>query len=100
MRGSVLFLISFLFVCNAHSQEFSARDFLYASSVSSKKLESYLTKNHFLPGGNKFQDGNQVNIYRFFKPQKNKKKKDTLNITRTIEICRTKNNFSFTYLTS
>jgi hypothetical protein len=100
MRGSVLFLISILLVCNVHSQEFSAKDFLFASSVSSKKLESYLTKNNFLPGGSKFQDGNQVNIYRFLKPQKNKKKKDTLNIHRTIEIFRTKNNFSFTYQTS
>jgi hypothetical protein len=100
MRGYLIFFISFLFVCNLHSQEFSAKDFLFASSVSSKKLESYLTKNNFLPGGSKFQDGNQVNIYRFFKPQKNKKKKDTLNISRTIEIFRTKNNFSFTYLTS
>jgi hypothetical protein len=100
MRGSVLFLISFLLVCNAYSQEFSAKDFLFASSASSKKLESYLIKNHFLSGGSKIQDGNRVNIYRFLKPQKNKKKKDTLNINRTIEIFRTKNNFSFTYITS
>jgi len=100
MRGSVLFLISFLLVCNVHSQEFSAKDFLFASSVPSKKLESYLTKNHFLPGGSKIQDGSQVNIYRYLKPQKGKKRKDTLHINRTIEILRTKNNFSFTYITS
>lgn len=100
MRGSVLCLISFLLVCNAYSQEFSAKDFLFASAVPSKKLESYLTRNHFLPGGSRVQDGNQVNIYRFLKPQKNKRKKDTLNIRRTIEIFRTKNNFSFTYITS
>jgi hypothetical protein len=65
-----------------------------------KKLESYLTKNHFLPAGSKIQDGNRVNVYRFLKPQKNKKKKDTLNINRAIETFRTKNNFSFTYITS
>jgi len=100
MRGSVLFLISFLLVCNVHSQEFSAKDFLFASSVPSKKLESYLTKNHFLPGGSKIKDGSQVNIYRYLKPQKGKKRKDTLHINRTIEILRTKNNFSFTYITS
>ena len=100
MRGSVLFLISFLLVCHAYSQEFSAKDFLFASSASSKKLESYLTKNHFLPAGSKIQDGNRVNVYRFLKPQKNKKKKDTLNINRAIETFRTKNNFSFTYITS
>lgn len=100
MRGSVLFLISVLLVCNAHSQEFSAKDFLFASAVSSKKLESYLTKNNFLPSGSKVQDGNHVNTYHFLKPQKNKRKKDTLNINRTIEILRTKNNFSFTYITS
>ena len=100
MRGYLLFLICFLLVCDAHSQEFSAKDFLFASDVPSKKLESYLTRNHFLPGGSKIQDGNHVNIYRFFKPQKGKKKKDTLHISRTIEICRAKNNFSFTYITS
>jgi len=100
MRGSVLFLISFLLVCNVHSQEFSAKDFLFASSAPSKKLESYLTKNHFLPGGSKIKDGSQVNIYRYLKPQKGKKRKDTLHINRTIEILRTKNNFSFTYITS
>lgn len=87
-------------MCNVHSQEFSAKDFLFASSVPSKKLESYLTKNHFLPGGSKIQDGSQVNIYRYLKPQKGKKRKDTLHINRTIEILRTKNNFSFTYITS
>jgi hypothetical protein len=100
MRGSILILISFLVVCDLHGQEFSAKDFLFASSVSSKKLESYLTKNHFLPGGSRIQDGNRVNIYRFSKPQKNKKKKDTLYINRNIEIFRTKNSFSFTYITS
>ena len=87
-------------MCNVHSQEFSAKDFLFASSAPSKKLESYLTKNHFLPGGSKIQDGSQVNIYRYLKPQKGKKRKDTLHIDRTIEILRTKNNFSFTYITS
>lgn len=99
MRGSVLFLISFLFVCNVQSQEFSAKDFLYASSLSSKKLDNYLSKKKFLPSGSKFQDGNQVNTYSL-KPLKNKKKKDTLNIKRNIETFQTKDNFSITYITS
>ena len=34
------------------------------------------------------------------KPGKSKKKKDTLNITRSIETFHTENNFSFTYITS
>jgi hypothetical protein len=40
-----------------------------------------------------------VNIYNV-KPAKSKKKRDTLNITRSIETFRTKNNSSLTYITS
>jgi hypothetical protein len=99
MKGPLLFLISFLVVCNVHSQEYSVKDFLYASSLTSKKLESYLSKKKFLPGGSRFQNDIAVNIYNL-KPAKSKKKKDTLNITRSIETFHTKNNSSFTYITS
>jgi hypothetical protein len=99
MRGSILFFISFLIVCNVYSQEYSAKDFLYASSLSSKKLDNYLNKKNFLPGGSRLQNDIMVNVY-VVKPGKNKKKKDTLNITRSIETFHTKNNSSFTYITS
>ena len=97
MRGFLLFLFSFLVICNVHSQQFSAKDFLFASSLSSKKLESYLSKKRFLPGGSRLENGGLVTIYRL-KPEK--KKKDTFNIKRSIETSHTKDNFSFTYHTS
>jgi hypothetical protein len=99
MRGFLLFLISFLFVCTVHSQEYSAKDFLYASSLSPKKLESYLNKRKFVQGGSRLQNDIMVSIY-ILKPEKSKKKKDTLNITRNIETFHTKNNSCLTYITS
>lgn len=97
MRGFLLFIICFLLVCNVHSQEFSAKDFQFASSLSSKKLESYLSRKNFLPSGSRLQDDIMINIYRLKPP---KKKKDTLNIKRRVETFHTKSNFSFTYITS
>ena len=99
MRGFLLFLFLFLVVCNAHSQHYSAKDFLQAPSLSSKKLESFLNKKKFLPAGNKVNNNIVVNIYSL-KPEKKKKKKDTLNIRKTIEIFHTKDKSSFTYITS
>src|SRR6187397_2801917 len=99
MKGALLFLISFLVVCNVHSQEYSVKDFLHVSSLTPKKLESYLNKKKFLPAGNRFQNDIVINIYNL-KPAKSKKKKDTLIITRSIETFHTKNNSSFTYITS
>ncbi len=99
MRGSLLFLISLLIVCNLRSQEFSAKEILYASSLSSKKLENYLNKNKFIPDGNKLQNDIVINTY-ILKPEKSKKKKDTLNIQKSIETFQTKNSSSFTYITS
>ena len=99
MRGLLLFLISFLIVCNVHSQQYSAKDFLYASSLSPKKLESFLNKKKFLPAGRRYQNDFVVNMY-VLKAEKRKKKRDTLNIKRSIETYHTKNNSSFTYITS
>ena len=82
-----------------HSQEYSVKDFLYASSLSPKKLESYLNKKKFVPGGSSMRNDIVVNVYNV-KPEKSKKKKDTLNIKRSIETFHTKNNSSFTYITS
>ena len=99
MRGFLLFLISFLFVCNVHSQEFSAKDFLYASTLSSKKLETYLNKNRFLFSGSRVQNDTMINIYSL-KPVKKKKGKDTLDIKRSLETFHLKKSSSFTYITS
>jgi hypothetical protein len=99
MRGSLLFLILFLIACSVHGQKYSVEDFLYASSLSPKKLESYLNKKKFVRGGSSYQSDIAVNVYHR-KIEKNKKKKDTLNITRSIETFHTKSNSSFTYITS
>jgi len=99
MRGSLLFFISFLIVCNVYSQEFSVKDFLYASTLSSKKLETYLNKNRFLLSGTRVQNDTMINIYSL-KPVKKKKGKDTLDIKRSLETFHLKKSSSFTYITS
>ena len=99
MRGFLLFVISFFVVCNVHSQHYSAKDFLYASSLSPKKLESFLNKKKFLPNGRRYENEIMVNMY-VLKPEKRQKKKDTLNIKRSIETFHTKDKSSFTYITS
>lgn len=97
MRGFLLVFTSLLFHLAAYSQGFSAKDFLFASSLSSKKFESYLSKNNFSPSGNRFQNDTVVNIYSF---KKKRKKDDTLQVKRIIEAFETKNDVSFTYITS
>jgi hypothetical protein len=102
MRGYLLITVAFILANNVCSQGFSAKDFLFASSLSTKKLETYLNKRNFMPSGSRSQNGTLVNIYSP-KPEKKKKKnkdKDTLHIKRTIEWSQLKNNFSFTYYTS
>src|SRR5258705_13632926 len=98
MRGFLLFVTVFFLVSSVHSQKFSAKDFLFASSLSSKKFESYLNKRNFFPAGSRSDNGSLINIYSL-KPAKNKKK-DTLNIKKSIETVNTKSDFSFTYITS
>ncbi len=97
MRGFLLFVTVFFLVSNVHSQKFSAKDFLFASSLSSKKFESYLNKRKFFPAGSRSDNGSLINIY-CLRPAKNKK--DTLHIKKSIETVHTKSNFSFTYITS
>ena len=98
MRGFLLTILVAFLATNVYSQRFYANDFLFASSFSSKKFESYLSKRNFTPAGSRSENGTLVNIYSF-KPEK-KKKKDTLHITRSVELFQTKDNFSFTYITS
>ncbi|HET6765745.1 MAG TPA: hypothetical protein VFH08_00055 [Chitinophagaceae bacterium] len=98
MRGFLLIITAFILANNVYSQGFSAKDVLFASSLSTKKLEAYLNKRQFAPSGSRSQNGTLVRIYSP-KPQK-KKKKDTLDIKRSIEWLQLEDNFSFTYLTS
>jgi len=97
MRGFLLTIGAFILANNVYSQGFSAKDFLFASSLSSKKLETYLSKRNFTPSGSRSQNDTLVNIYSLKPPRK---KKDTLNIKKSIELFQLKNNFSFTYITS
>ena len=100
MRGFLFTIAAFILANNVYSQGFSAKDFLFASSLSTKKVEAYLNKRQFVPSGSRSQNGTLVNIYSPKPEKKSKKKKDTLTIKRTIEWSHLKNNFSFTYLTS
>ena len=100
MRGFLLFLFSFLLACNVYGQKLSVNDFLSASTLQQKKLDGFLTRNKFLPKGSRMQKDAVVYMYSL-KPEKvKKKKKDTLNIQRTVEAFQTKNNSSLTYTTS
>ena len=100
MRGFLLFLVSFLLACNVYGQKLSVNDFLSASTLPQKKLDGFLTRNKFLSNGSRVQNDAVVYIYSL-KPEKvKKKKKDTLNIQRTVEAFQTKHNSSLTYITS
>ena len=97
MRGLLLIVTSLFVGSTVCGQDFSAKDFLSASSLSSKKFESYLNKKNFFPGGSRMQNDTIVNIYNF---KRKRKKEDTLQIKRIIESFKTKNDISFTYFTS
>jgi len=100
MKGSLLCMTFLAIANNLLSQEFSAKDFLFASSLSSKKFENYLSRNKFIPSGNRWKNDTVINIYNLKEKKQKKNKKDTLHIKRSIEAFQTKNNFCFTYFTS
>ncbi len=99
MRGFLLFVIVLLVTSNLHSQQFSAKDFLFASSLDGKKFENYLSKMKFMPSGSRSKNDTVVNMYSV-KERKKKNKKDTLEIKRIIEAFQTKTSLSLTYFTS
>lgn len=99
MRGLLLFFISFFVICKLHGQKYSVKDLVYATTLPAKKQDGFLSRNKFLPGGSRMGKDGLVNTYHL-KPEKSKKKKDTLNIIRTLETYRSKNNSSITYTTS
>jgi hypothetical protein len=99
MRGYLLFLIFFLSVCNLHGQDYSVKDLVYATTLPAKKQDGFLSRNKFVPAGSRVQNDVIVKIYNL-KHEKRKKKRDTLNIIRSLESYRTKANSSITYITS
>lgn len=100
MRGFLLTLVAFIVATNVYGQKFSADDVLFASSLSTKKVEAYLNKRHFVPSGSRSQNGTLVNIYSPKPEKKRKKNKDTLTIKRSLEWSQLENNSSFSYVTS
>lgn len=99
MRGVLLLFISFFLICNLHGQAYSVKDLVYATTMPAKKQDGFLTRNKFIPGGSRMQNDAVVHIYNL-KPEKKKKKRDTLNIIRRLETYRTKTNSCITYTTS
>ena len=97
MRGFLLFVIVLLVASNAHSQEFSAKDFLFASSLAGKKFENFLGKKKFIPCGTRSRNDTIVNMYSL---KERRNKKDTVQIKRSIEAFQTKSSVSLTYFTS
>jgi hypothetical protein len=97
VKKILLLVFTYLVSFNASSQEFSASDFLFSSSFSNKKLESYLNKRNFMLSGSYMQGDTLVHLYSF-KPGKKKTEKQP--VKRNIETYQTNDNFSFTFLTS
>jgi hypothetical protein len=99
MRGVLLLFISFFVICHLHGQGYSVKDLVYATTLPAKKQDGFLSRNKFIPGGSRMGKDGMVNVYNL-KPPKSKKKRDTLNIIRTLETYRSKTNSSITYITS
>ena len=95
MKRFVLVLFIGSLLNNANSQDISAKDFLFSSSFSPKKFESYLNKKKFFSSGTRLQFDTLVNIYSL-KPEK----KQNGSAITNVETYRTKNSFSFSFLTS
>src|SRR5215216_2722902 len=97
MREFLLVIFTYLILCKANSQELSAKDFLFSSSFSPKKFESYLSKKKFLLTGSRLRRDTLVNVY-CLKPGKKNDQPDS--VKRNVETYQTKDNFSFTFFTS
>lgn len=103
MRGFLLLFIALWVANNMAGQEFSAKDFLFASSLSSKKFESYLNRKNFISSGKTSRNDIVVNLYNLKAEKKKKRNDDSLQyipIKKSIEACFGKDNVSFTYFTS
>lgn len=96
MRGSLLFVIALLTVSISFAQKFSAKEFLFASSLSEKKFGHYLSKK-FSPSGNKIRNDTIISIYSQ-KADRKKANKDS--VLRTLETYQSNNTFSFAFFTS
>jgi hypothetical protein len=96
MRGSLLFVIALLTGVTSVAQKFSAKEFLFASSLSEKKFGTYVNKK-FSPSGNKLKNDTLINIYS---QKKDKRKSNKDSVVRKIETYHAKGNFSFAFFTS
>ena len=96
MRGTLLFVIALLTISSSLAQKFSAKEFLFASSLTEKKFENYINKK-FAPCGNRFKNDTIINLYSQ-KTEKRKQNKDS--VVRTFETYQAKDYFSFAYFTS
>lgn len=96
MRGFLLFVIGLLTFSTALAQHFSAKDFLFASSLNGKKFDNYIDKKFWL-SGNRIKNDTIINIYT----QKTiKRKKDKDSVVRKIETYHAKDYFSLAFFTS
>src|SRR5215510_13953836 len=96
MRGFLLFVFVLPGFINLSAQQFSAKEFLFASSLTSKKFDNYISKR-FSSCGNKYKNDTIINSYNI---KTDKKKKDTDSIKRRFETYRAKDYFSFAFFTS
>ena len=96
MRGFLLFVIALPVFLELPAQQFSAKEFLLASSLTEKKFDNYLSKR-FSPCGNKYKNDTIINIYNI---RPDKKKKHTDSIKRRFETYEAKDYFSFAFFTS
>jgi hypothetical protein len=99
MRGFLLSVIILSTVLPVFSQQYSAKDFLFASSFIPKKFEGCLSKNKFIPSGSTMKNDTIVNTYSL-RPVKKKKGKVPDPVKRNVETYKTSKSFSFSFLTS
>ena len=96
-----LFLILFVLlnsvICTAQKQPLTVDDLLTISSLSPKNFDNYIMKKGFLPGGRSFQD--DAMAITFFEKKSNKRK-DTLRITRSIDLYKKGDTWCFALHTS
>lgn len=97
MKRFLLLISTYACLCNVESQDLSAMDFLFSSSFSPKKFETFLSKKKYVHGATRLQQDTLVTIYTI----KGSKKKNVHEpIIRKIETYQFHNNFSVGFLTS
>lgn len=96
MRGFLLFVFTTFSVFVLPAQQFSAKEFLLASSLTEKKFQNYIGKR-FSSRGNIVKNDTVVHIYS---QKAEKKKKNPDSVIRTLKTYQAKDYFSFAFFTS